>query len=210
MRRLILTGILITIIISCYSQPKYITEETILDLKSSELPSIINTFDSILKEVEYVKEKDTARLELYLQIDENGLIKRVPNYDNTPESYSANYNLIRNKSGQIIYIAEYPNSESDDWSLTYKSFYDTGGNLVAFIRTCSFFNGECAETVHEKSEYYYNTKHVLIKKTYEITDENRKPLDFKKCVFNYRYNYKKYLTLNGYLKNYRFEKTTMK
>ena len=114
--------------------------------------------------------------------------------------------MIRNKAGQIIYIAEYPESESGDWNLIYENYFDTNGNLIAFIRKCSFFNGECAEIVHEKSDYYYNLKHELIKKTYEITDGDKKALDFKKCVFNYRYDYKKYTTLSDYLNKYRFEK----
>ena len=115
--------------------------------------------------------------------------------------------MIRNKAGQIIYIAEYPECESGDWNLIYENYFDTNGNLIAFIRKCSFFNGECAEIVHEKSDYYYNLKHELKnKRLTKLQMEIKKALDFKKCVFNYRYDYKKYTTLSDYLNKYRFEK----
>lgn len=133
------------------------------------------------------------------------LINKVPNFNDVPESFYASYNLIKSKSGNIVYIAEYPFSESDDWYLIYENFFDENGNLIAFVRKCSFFNGECAEIVHEKSEYYYNSKHELIKKTFEIKDGKNKTLDFKKCVFNYRFGYQRYLTLNEFLKNFKFK-----
>lgn len=206
MRKFLTFVFLIIGLISCNSQTTPITEESNFNLKSSDLPSILKTFNSISKQVDNVYQKDTFKLELYLQLDKEELIKRVPNYDDTPESFYASYNLIRNKTGQIIYIAEYPASESGDWNLIYENYFDENGNLIAFIRKCSFFNGECAEIVHEKSEYYYNLKHDLIKKTYEITDGDKKPLNYKDCVFNYRYDYKIYKTLTEYLKNYKFEK----
>ncbi len=160
----------------------------------------------ISKKVDFVYKNDTTKIELYLQLNEKEVIKRVPNYNDTQESYFASFNIIRDKSGQIIYIAEYPASESGDWNLIYESYFDEKGNLIVFVRKCSFFNGECAEIVHEKSEYFYSVNHDLVKKTYEITDGDKKPLNFKKCVFNYRFDYKRYTTLSEYLKNYKFEK----
>jgi hypothetical protein len=206
MRMILVFGILIISMMSCNSQPTEIKEETNIDLKSIDLSNIIKTFNSISNEVDNVYNKDTTKLELYLQMDKEGLIKKVPNYDDPPESFYASYNLIRNKSGQIIYIAEYPVSESGDWNLIYENYFDFNGNLIAFIRKCSFFNGECAEIVHERSDYYYNLKHELIKKTYEITDGDKNPLDYKKCVFNYRYDYKIYTSLTEYLENNKYEK----
>jgi len=161
-------------LISCNSQTTEITEESNFDLKSTDLTNVLKTFSSISKEVDIVYKKDT---------DMEGLIKKVPDFNDTAESFYASYNMIRNKAGQIIYIAEYPESESGDWNLIYENYFDTNGNLIAFIRKCSFFNGECAEIVHEKSDYYYNLKHELIKKTYEVTDGDKKSLGFQKmCV----------------------------
>ncbi len=199
-------GFLLFCLLSCNSQEKQITEESKFDLKSGDLLTILETFNSIVKQVDNVYKTDISKLELYFQMDKEGLLKRIPNFDNTSEAFYASYNLVRNNTGQIIYIAEYPASESGDWNLIYESYFNENGNLIVFIRGCSFFNGVCAEIVHEKSEYYYNLKHELIKKTYEITDGNKNPLNYKDCVFNYRYDYKIYNTLTEYLKILKFEK----
>jgi hypothetical protein len=158
------------------------------------------------QEIDNVYNKDTSKIELYLQNDKNGLINRVINFDNFLESFYASYNIIRNELGNVIYIAEFPYSESGDWDLAYENYFDNNGNLIVFIRKCSFFNGICAEIVNEKSEYFYDLNHELIKKTYEITDENKKTLDYKKCVFNYQHDYMQYLTLEEYLTKKKFEK----
>lgn len=196
-------SLLIFTLISCASQT--ITEESNFELKSSDLSAILKSFNSISKQVDNIYKKDTSKLELYVQLEEKDLIKRVPNYDETPDTCFASYNVIRNDTGQIIYISEYPTSRSGDWFLIYENYFDNNGNLIAFVRKCSFFNSGCAEIVLEKSEYYYNQKHELVKKTYEITDGDKHPLNYKNCVFYYRYKYKIYNTLTKYLKNNKFE-----
>ena len=93
--------------------------------------------------------------------------------------------------------------------MQYYNYFDDNGNLIAFIRECSFFNGRCADIVRERSCYYYSTKqyqHDLIKKTYEIVDGDFKPLNYESCDIGYRYDYKIYTTLTEYLKYHKFEK----
>jgi hypothetical protein len=205
MKQTLLLGLIIFGLISCNSKPIEIREETNYTSESADLKSVLKSFRTISKKIKNVYNRDTTKLELYIQMSESDKIKKVQSFNDSIGSYYSSYNLIRNKSGQIIYIAEFPSSESGDWNLIYENYFDSNGNLIAFVRKCSFFNGECAEIVHEKSEYIYNSRHELIKKTYEISDGDKKPLDFKKCVFNYRYDYKKFLTIKEYLKNYKFE-----
>lgn len=205
MKQFIIIGLILIGFANCYSQPNAILEETVYNSKSPALNNIMENFELLSKEVDNTYKNNSTKIELYLQLDKKGLIKLVPDFKDVPESFYASYNLIRNKKGQIIYIAEYPRSESDDWYLIYENYFDNKGNLVAFIRKCSFFNGECAEIVHEKSDYYYDSNHKLINKTYEITDGDLKSLDYKKCIFYYRYDYKQYMTLKDYLKIYKFD-----
>ncbi len=195
---------LISSLISCKSKPLVINEETKFDSKSAEMSSIQKKFNTIKKEIENIYLKDTSRIELYIQIDENGTIKRVSNYNNSTESFYASYNIIRNKSGEIIYIQESPSSESGDWNLDYDSYFDDNGNLIAFVRTCSFFSGENDEIIRERSQYFYDSKYNLIKKTYEIKDKNNKPLDVKKCTIEYRFSYTIYTTSKEYLNKHKF------
>lgn len=70
-----------------------------------------------------------------------GLIKKVPDFNDTPESFYASYNMIRNKAGQIIYIAEYPECESGDWNLIYENYFDTNGNLIVSYENVVFLMG---------------------------------------------------------------------
>jgi hypothetical protein len=206
MRILLTLGIVIVISINCNTpKTQAIKEETNFDLKSSDLTSILKLYRSLDKEVEYVHKKDTTRLELYLQIDEKSPVKRVSHYSDTLVKYFDCYNLIKNKSGQIIYVLEAPASESGDWELYYESYFDKDGNLVAFIRKCRFFNAECADPAIEESVYNYNLKHELIKKTYKIADDKGKSLDYTKCAIDYRLDYKRYTTVTEYLRGHKLE-----
>ena len=200
-------GLLIAISINC-SNPRTptIKEEANFDLKSPDLNSIIKLYRSLDKEVEYVHKTDTTRLELYLQIDEKSQVKRVLHFSDTIVRYFKSYNLIKNKSGQIIYVLEAPGCESGDWELFYENYFDRDGNLVVFIRKCRFFNAECADPAIEESVYYYNLKHELIKKTYKIMDDNGKILDLTKCSIDYRFDYKKYTTVTEYSKGHKLKK----
>jgi hypothetical protein len=205
MNKALLLSLFLLLFNNSYSQIKELEEESTYDSKSPELKQIIANFKSLSNDIDFIYKSDSAKIELFLQINENGIIKKLPNFNKLPKSFFSSFNLIKNKAGDTIYIAEYPNSESGDWFLVYENYYNEKGDLIAFIRNCNFFNGECAEIVYEKSKYYYNSDHILIKKTYEITDANQKPLDFKKCAFYYRYNYKIYKTFKDYLKNHKFE-----
>jgi hypothetical protein len=199
-------GLIILYSFNCNSQPNEINEETVYESKNSSLKKVLDSFKDLSSEIENVYKNDTTRIELYLKIDEKGFIKRVPNFDDVPDAFYSSYNVIKNKTGKIIYIAEYPQSESGDWFTQYENYFDDSGNLVSFIRKSSFFNGECAEVVCEESEYYYDSNHILVKKTYEITDDEGNPLDYTKCTFYYRNDYIIYQTLEEYLKHYKFDK----
>lgn len=205
MKHIILFAILFSILISCDSRPKKIFEETIFQSNSAELKTILKKYEDLSKDVSLIYKNNFKSLELYLQLNDSGIVSRVPNFDQIPEAYSATFNLMKNKSYKIFYIGECPHCESGDWYIVYESYFDENGNLIAFVRNCNFFNGECAGVVYEKSEYFYNMQHIMIKKTYEITDKDKKPLDYKKCVFNYRFKYSQCLTLSDYLKNHKFK-----
>jgi len=205
MKKIQLYVFIICCLVICTSSQTVVKEETKFNLKSKNLTEVINRYSIIDKEVHAVYQKDTTRIELYLQQDKDGKTSRVANFDETPESYYASFNLIRNKDDKIIYIVEYPACESGDWDMRYENYFDSDGNLIFFARKCSFFNGKCAEIINEKSEYFYNKEHELIKKTYEITDGDGKSLDYKNCVFYYRFEYKIYETLTEYFKAKKFD-----
>src|SRR5688572_12360460 len=55
--------------------------------------------------------------------------------ENWPEDIETTYNILKNEKGQIIYIGEFPTSESGDWTLGLKHFYSDNGQLVAFQKS---------------------------------------------------------------------------
>lgn len=134
---------------------------------------------------------------------------KVPNSKNLvaikngkfPDAVETSYNLLKNKDGKVIYIFESPFSESGDWDIAYRSYFNQDGQLFAFERKAGFFNSECTDdAAHETLIKYYNKDFSVTDSTYTLTDDNKKPLVKSKCVFNYDYPYKVYPTANSYLK----------
>jgi len=196
-------GLVILFIVSC-KHPVKISEETNYKSKSPDIFNIVSNYKKIAKQVSIYFTKDTSKIELYLQLDKNDVTKRVANFDSVPQTDYFAFNLIRNKQGKIIFISEYPVTDSDEYDMIYESYFDQNGNLLTFIRKCVFSNGVCAKIVNEKSDYYYDSKHKLVLKTYEITDQDKKPLNAATCIFNYRYEYQIHKTVAEYLKARQF------
>lgn len=205
MRINVLIGIIIILLTSCKPATLHLKEETPYKAKTPDIPKIVNSFRKVADQVFNIYMKDTSRIELYLQLSPSEASLKVKNFDSIPQSEYAAFNLIRNKKEQVIYISEFPVTESDEYDMIYENYFDSKGNLICFVRKCVFFNGLCAKEVHEKSEYYYNEKHKLILKTYEITNEDKKPIDHATCIFNHRYEYKIYKTVNEYIKARNFQ-----
>ena len=185
---------------SCNSQPE-ITEESNIVINESIAKQIEIEYQELKIKVENVYENENEKIELFVQIDSESEIERVPNFNDIPEAILNSYNIIRSNDNEILMIGEYPYSESGDWDISYLSYFDKNGNIVAFVRYCNFFNGLCAEIVKETSIYYFDKNHNLVKKTYEIKDSDGNPLNYTDCEFNYRYEYSIFKTLNEYTEN---------
>ena len=203
MRTFFPLGLIILFFVGCTRQV-HINEETNYRSKSPNIYKIVSNYKKVAKEVANCFTKDSSKIELYLQLDKTDATTRVASFDSVMQPEYNGYNLIRNKQGKIIFISEYPVTDSDEYDMIYESYFDPNGNLLAFIRKCIFNNGGCAKIVNEKSDYYYDEKHKLVLKTYELTDENKKPLKYINCIFNFRFEYKIYKTTKEYLKARQF------
>jgi hypothetical protein len=141
--------------------------------------------------------KDTNQLIVLVKVPGSNKLLPVKG-DNYPEEIETTYNLFKDKEGKIIYVVEVPQSESGDWFIDYKSYFNSSGKLIAFTREANFFNSEC---VAEDSE----PAHETLTKYYTLNDNNSKALKKSLCVFNYNYPYKIIKTLDNYLKVNRLE-----
>lgn len=91
-----------------------------------------------------------------------------------------------------LYIEE-PFSESGDWNNEYVYVFNETGKLKILIRKSSFFNSVCTDKILTEKEIFVNEAGSLIKRDYEIFDENGIVItDTTNCIFNYRFNYPVY------------------
>jgi len=139
-------------------------------------------------------------LEVYAKVPNNKKLILVENGE-FPEVVETSYNILKDKDGKVIYIFESPFSESGDWDIACRSYFNKEGQLFAYERKAGFFNSECTDDdAHETLIKYYNKDFSVTDSIYSLIDNNKKPLDKSKCIFNYDYPCKVYPTINSYLK----------
>lgn len=196
-RNLILCTIVSLLFLSC--SDKLIKEDAIYDPKEPETAEIVKTSNGLLAQADHIFMRENFLVELYVEDSTKQGIERVADFENVPATLVATYNIIRYKSGEIMYVAEFPYSQTGDWENIYESVFDETGNLLKFVRKSRFIEKE--NLLSEKSEYYYNRKHKLLKKTYECMDQSNKAIpDENDFQFPFRFPYTKYNTRAEWLK----------
>lgn len=210
MRNIFLTSLIL--FSSCFlfaSCEKKLPEDAIYDPRYPETDKIIEEAKDILNQADHIFMRENYLVELYIQTDDEE-IKLVPHFQDVPENLSSTFNIIRNKDGNIMYVAEFPYSESGDWENIYESIYDSKGDLILFVRKSSFLHSDSLNTevvIYEKSEYYYSSSHKLLKKTYlmKYAKQDQVPTGVK-VDFPYRFDYKKYKTRRKFLRAHDLDK----
>ncbi|HEY0653665.1 MAG TPA: hypothetical protein VGD65_11085 [Chryseosolibacter sp.] len=113
-------------------------------------------------------------------------MKRVINED-LPENIETTFNILKDQNGQIVYIGEFPTSESGDWSLELKHYF-ADGRLIAFEKRLAYFNGECTDrAVIETIIELYDKDFKIVKTTKTLTDNDGKKMDEEKCSDPYQW-----------------------
>lgn len=157
-------------------------------------------YKKIIKEIDKTL-TDGTKVGLYAKISKTDSIVKVVNNDSWPDDTEVSYNIIKDNNGSIIYIAEYPVSESGDWSIGYRYYFNDKGNTIVFLRESNFFNSGCTDSVaKELSGYYFDTSFRIIAKEYELKSTDGTNLLNKLCEFPYYYKYTIESNLNN-LKN---------
>jgi hypothetical protein len=145
-----------------------------LDMVKKETPQI----NEVLKRILENKDSIVILVKITGQKDLVKVINR-----NWPENIETTYNVFKNQQGQIIYIAEFPTSESGDWDLRLEYFFSEVGQLTAFVKDFSFFNSPCLGEgiANEQLLELYDSDFNVIETIKTLTDDKGKPLDEKKC-----------------------------
>lgn len=109
--------------------------------------------------------------------------------ENWPANIETTYNILKSQGGQIIYIGEFPTSESGDWTLGLKHYFSDNGKLIAFEKRLSYFNDDCTDgAVIEKQIELYDNQFNVIKTTQILTDNKGQPLSEKDCGNGYNWD----------------------
>jgi hypothetical protein len=107
--------------------------------------------------------------------------------DKWPDEIEYTYNIVKNKAGKVILIAQKPESESGDWDITYKHYFDENGNTFAFDRSEALFIDIVKGGVAGKEvQLYYDPLFKIVSQTSQLVDVNHKPLKAKESEFNFR------------------------
>lgn len=121
-----------------------------------------------------------------------------------PDEIEYTYNIYRDEPGKIIFIAETPFSESGDWAIVYKHYFDDEGNTFVFIEQQSIFDDEVkGGIVRELLVNYYGDSFKKLKQINKITDADYLPIKRSRGDFDFRDDeYDIYKNLNDCLKGY--------
>jgi hypothetical protein len=147
-------------------------------------------------------QREKERLEIENQIAADKLIILVKVKGQTdlqsvigqdwPDDIETTYNILKNKREQIVYLGEFPTSESGDWTLGLKHYFEDNGRLIAFEKRLSYFNRDCTDgAVIETVIELYDNDFKLIKSTKVQTDNNGRQLKVKDCEHAYNWTFDK-------------------
>jgi len=116
---------------------------------------------------------------------------------NWPDDIETTYNILKSNRGQIIYLGEFPTSQSGDWTLGLKHYFGDNGKLIAFEKSLSYFNEDCTDgAVIETIIELCDNDFKVIKTTKIQTDNKGKELKVKDCGHAYKWDIDKRGTVN--------------
>ncbi|KAA8481693.1 hypothetical protein [Arcticibacter tournemirensis] len=159
-----------------------------------------NDLTEQLKEQKYNTDRQISDSSLIVLVKVKGEknLVRVEN-KRYPRNIETTYNVLKDKKGRIIYLAELPYSETSEWFIAYKSYYDSTGNLYAFQRINNFLNNGCTRgAAMENMLKYYDSSFKVLDSVYTLTDTYKKPLDKGACKFPYNFPYSIFKTIKEY------------
>lgn len=169
--------------------------------QSSCLPELKKNREAIDK----YSTKHTKSIIIYVKVPGKRKLVLVKNL-NWPDEIEYTYDIYKNPTGKIIFIAQIPYSESGDWSIVCKHYFDENGNTFSFNREESIFDDNVAGgIVREKLTMYYDINFHKIGEVSRLTDKDNRPLGAskKKGMYNFRdYEYKIYKNLSECLTAY--------
>jgi len=146
--------------------------------------------------IEIENQIKTDKLIILVKVHGQAELKKVIN-QNWPDDIETTYNIFKNEQGQIIYLGEFPTSQSGDWTLGLKHYFGDNGKLISFEKRLSYFDEDCTDgAVIETIIELYDNDFKVIKTTKTQTDNNGGELKVKDCGHPYNWTFDKRGTVN--------------
>jgi hypothetical protein len=153
----------------------------LLTILSCGQGSLTDQLNEKILEIENQATTDKASLIVLVKLSGQTDLQQVINED-WPENIETTYNVLKNKAGQIIYVGEFPTSESGDWTLGLKHYFSDSGDLIAFEKRFAYFNDNCGDgMVVEKQIDLYDNEFNILNTIKTLTDGKDKTLTDKNC-----------------------------
>lgn len=146
--------------------------------------------------------KHNNQLILFAKLPGKKVAVKVKN-QKWPDEVDDSYNIFKDSTGKVIFIADMPFSESGDWYIEYRHYFDSNGNTIAFERITNVFDSDIkGGLIYETLVNYYSPGLKLRSKEYTLKRKDGKNIKDSGHVDIYHYPYHIYRNVNDCLKAY--------
>lgn len=147
--------------------------------------------------------KRGAALFVFVKIPGKKTLIKIKN-DHWPDEVEYTYNILKNASGKIIFIAQIPYSESGDWDIEYKHYFDEQGKTYAFNKEESIFGDNSdGGVIRDILVNYYDENFTILRHVNYLTDKNYEVIKRNRNNYDFRdYKYTIYKNANDCLMGY--------
>lgn len=184
------------------SEEEYDAETAILDPETDNAQQSVDIVNNIIDIVSEFEDSDSLIFRFAIYNNDSAIAE----YDESDQnSVSQKFDVIKAKDNEdydFTFIRQtLYNENRQAWDFIYERVYNHEGNLIFFVRRYNTYNSGCAEVAFERSEYYYDERGGLSKKTYELFDSNNNALEYDNCWME-RENYNQYKTYSEFISKY--------
>jgi hypothetical protein len=165
---------------------------------SNQVKEELSLTDSLVKQKYAIDTQLNERsLAVWVKVKGKPELIKVGN-NGYPRGVEITYNVFNDKNGRTRFIAELPFNDSNDWFISYKSYFDTAGNLFAFQKLNNFMNSVCAPGAAVENLTRFYQEGNLVDSLYTLTNTSDQPLNKDSCEFPYNFPFKVISQLDTY------------
>ncbi|AEL27319.1 hypothetical protein [Cyclobacterium marinum] len=151
-------------------------------------PDLIERLKGQKAQIDTLFQRNPNEIKVFALIEGDQIPIEI-NDQNLPDKVVTTFNLLRDSTGRVITISEFPFSESGDWYIELTHYFDNQGKTFAFERQTNFFNSICAEIAFETVTEFYDSDFNRVDSIYQLIDRDNKELKRDNCQFPYDYEY---------------------